>query len=171
MCPDSKTLTIRPTTMTDFGAVDALLARSYPVLLKADYKPSVMVTALPMISKAQSRLLRCGTYFLAEDEAGQVLAAGGWTRTGPGGRAGRPSVGHIRHVVTDHRATRQGIGRALMEHVLGSARAAGVETLDCLSTLTAVPFYGAMGFQTIGAVELSLAPGIRFPAVQMELRL
>ena len=35
---------IRSTTLSDVAAVDALLSVSYPVLLKADYAPSVLVT-------------------------------------------------------------------------------------------------------------------------------
>ena len=54
-------LTIRPTTMDDLSALDGLFARAYPRLLKADYPPSVMVTALPLISRAKPELLRCGT--------------------------------------------------------------------------------------------------------------
>jgi len=57
---------IRPSTSADLAAVDALLARVYPRLLKADNPPSVLVTALPLISRAQPGLLRCGTYSVAE---------------------------------------------------------------------------------------------------------
>ena len=60
---------IRPSTLSDLAAVDALLARTYPKLLKADYPPSVLVTALPLISRAQPKLLTCGTYYVVEDDA------------------------------------------------------------------------------------------------------
>ena len=166
-----RTLTIRTTGRDDFDAVDRLLSQSYPALLKRDYAPSVVVTALPRISRANPKLLRSGRYYLIEDEHAQVVGAGGWSRAGPVGGAPRAGLGHIRHVVTDHRRIRQGIGRALMRHTLDAARQAGVRRLDCLSTLTAVPFYRALGFSAAGAVELSLAPGIRFPAVQMHLDL
>ena len=67
---------IRPTTAADLAAVDALLARSYPKLLKADYPPSVLVTALPVIARAQPKLITCGTYYVVEED-GQILGAGG----------------------------------------------------------------------------------------------
>ncbi|WP_068113849.1 GNAT family N-acetyltransferase [Tropicimonas marinistellae] len=155
-------LTVRPTTARDTAAVDALLARSYPALLKADYPPSVLVTALPLISRAQPRLLTSGTYYLAETPHGDVVAAGGWTR-----RPRAPEEAEIRHVVTDHRRLRQGIGRAIFDRIFGDARAAGVSGYHCLSTRTAVPFYEALGFRTIGPIEIQLAPGIHFPAVEM----
>ncbi len=36
-----------------------------------------------------------------------------------------------------------------------------------MSTLTAVPFYEAMGFTVIGPITVPLGPGIDFPAVSM----
>ena len=85
--------TIRPTTIADLPTVDALLARAYPRLLKPDYPPSVMVTVLPLISRAQPDLLRSGTYYLAESHEHGVVGAGGWTRDQT-----RSELGHIRHV-------------------------------------------------------------------------
>ncbi len=167
--PDS--LLIRPATAADLGAVDALLSASYPKLLKADYPPSILVTALPLISRAQPRLISSGTYYVAEGDGGTILAAGGWTWIGPQGPVGPPDMAHVRHVVCDHRATRRGIAGRLMRHAMAEARAAGVRLLDCQSTRTAVPFYAALGFQEIGQIEIRLRPGILFPAVHMQARL
>ncbi len=156
---------IRPSRDSDLAAVDALLARSYPKLLKADYPPSVLVTALPIISRARPELVGCGSYFVAE-EAGGIIGAGGWTRDGR-----RADLGHIRHVVTDDRALRRGVGRAILSCALDSARDAGIAELECWSTRTAEPFYAALGFAAEGPMEVSLAPAVRFPAVRMRLRL
>ncbi|MGR3758674.1 GNAT family N-acetyltransferase [Roseobacteraceae bacterium NS-SX3] len=156
---------IRTSRAADLGAIDTLLARSYPKLLKADYPPSVLVTALPRLSRAQPALVGCGTYYVAE-ERGKILGAGGWTPDRQ-----RQGLGHIRHLVTDHRAVRRGIGRALVNHALGTARAAGMREMECWSTRTAEPFYAALGFVAEGPLEVTLAPGIQFPAVRMRLRL
>lgn len=160
-------LTLRRATAADIAAVDTLLARSYPALLKADYPPSVMVTALPIISRAQPGLVVSGSYFVVESDAGTLLGSGGWTAAPPRGEARGPSLAHVRHVVTDHRHIRRGIGRYLMTHVLDTARQAGHARLSCLSTRTAVPFYAAMGFASEGEVGIDLRPGISFPAVRM----
>ncbi|MDJ1007812.1 MAG: GNAT family N-acetyltransferase [Paracoccaceae bacterium] len=159
-------ITVDVASPADLAAVDALLSRSYPVLLKPDYPPSVLVTALPLISRAQPRLLACGTYYVARD-GDEIVGAGGWTMAAPGGARARQRVGHIRHVVTDHRRTRQGIGRALMARVFETARAAGMTRLEAQATRTAVSFYRAMGFAVLGAVDVPLRPGIVFPAVAM----
>jgi GNAT superfamily N-acetyltransferase len=152
---------IRVATPADMAAVDALLARSYPRLLKADYPPSVLVTALPRISRAQPELLASGTYYLADLDA-RLMGAGGWTRD-----RRDTARGHIRHVVTDDRAVRRGVGRAVIGHALSVARASGIREMECWSTFTAEPFYQAMGFETVGDIEVPLAPGIGFPARRM----
>ena len=152
---------IRPSTKDDLGAVDALLARTYPKLLKADYPPSVLVTALPIISRARPELLGCGTDYVAEEE-GVVLGAGGWT---PDRKDERLS--HIRHVVTDDRALRRGVGRALMQRSFDAARAAGMTRMECWATRTAVPFYTALGFNEVGLIDVPLGNGIVFPSIRM----
>lgn len=152
---------IRATSRADLAAVDALLSRTYPKLLKADYAPSVLVTALPVISRARPDLLECGTYYVVE-EAGDILGAGGWT---PDRKD--PTLGHIRHVVTDDRALRRGIGRMLIDHCFDVARVAGVTRMECWATLTAERFYQALGFQTIGPIDVPMEGGIIFPSIRM----
>jgi GNAT superfamily N-acetyltransferase len=161
------TLSLRQATGADLAAVDRLLGRSYPKLLAADYPPSTMVMAVPLISRARPELLASGRYFLAEDGEGQLLAAGGWSLRGASGLTMQPDTGHVRHVATDPSVVRQGVGRALMGRVMRDAAATGVLWLDCLSTRTAVPFYQALGFRPVGMVEVPLAPAVVFPAMRM----
>jgi len=160
----SDTVTIRLSTPADLAVLDALFARSYPKLLRPDYLPSVLVTALPLISRAQPSLLRSGTFYVAE-MGGAVVGAGGWT---PRRQAG---IGDIRHVVSDDRYTRRGVARAVLGRIFAAARAAGITLLNCKSTRTAVPFYQAMGFVTLGPVDIEMRPGIHFPAIQMQRQL
>ena len=166
----AETLTVRIADSSDLSAIDALLARTYPILLKPDYPPSTMVLALPLIARANPRLVASGSYYVVED-GGLLVGAGGWTRSAPPAGSGGRRRGHVRHVVTDHRRTRRGIGRALMARILGDAAADGVAVMECLSTRTAVPFYAACEFLDLGPIHVPLAPGIDFPAVRMARRL
>ena len=162
-------LTIRQTRREDLAEVDALFQRSYPALLKDHYPPSLRIMAIPLISRANPSLLSSGHYFAVTDGAGRIVGAGGWSRADP--RRARPgdlTAGHVRHVVTDHRRTREGIGRALMGHIFDDARASGVMRLDCLSTLMAVPFYAACGFEELGPVIITLREAVEFPAILMQ---
>ncbi|MBM2575351.1 GNAT family N-acetyltransferase [Jannaschia sp. Os4] len=164
------TVALRPATPADLPAVDGLLARSYPQLLKGDYPPSVLVAVLPAISRAKPALLASGTYWLAEAD-GAVLACGGWTAAAPtdGGRAA--GIGHVRHVATDPAHTRRGFARAVMARAMMQAAGAGVRTMECLSTRTAVPFYAAIGFRWQEELDVAIGGAIPFPAIRMTARL
>lgn len=164
-------MTIRLATREDLAAVDTLLAASYPVLLKPHYKPSVLVTALPLISRGQPRLLSSGQFFVAMDEAGRAMACGGWSETPPLGGVGPRDLGHIRHFATHPSVLRRGVASRLMAQVLGQAMAQGMRFMHCQSTRTAVPFYTKQGFQARGEVEITLRPGIVIPAVEMARKL
>ena len=161
------TYRIRISRLDDVAAVDRLFARSYPALLKHDYAPSVMVTAVPIISKAQPKLLASGSFYVAEGPDGEILGAGGWTARNPNTGEARPNEANIRHFATDPAALRQGIAGAIMARVFQDARAAGHDRMACLSTFTAVPFYRAKGFSVQGPVTVTLRQGVEFPAIGM----
>jgi GNAT superfamily N-acetyltransferase len=161
------TMTLRRARPSDLGAVERLLKRSYMRLLRADYPPSVMVTALPLIVRARPDLLASGRYFLAEAEDGALLGAGGWSAASQRDDGTVPDVGQVRHVAVDPDAVRLGVGRAIMGEVISDALRHGVKWLDCMSTRTAVPFYQALGFRFMHDAEVGLRPGIVFPAVRM----
>ncbi|QBY01102.1 GNAT family N-acetyltransferase [Rhodophyticola sp. CCM32] len=163
----TETFTIRPSNAADLPALDALVARSYGILMKRDYPPSILVTALPLIARAQPRLLTSGSYYVAVSAEGALVSAGGWTHQGPQGGVGPRDLGHIRLFATDPDATRKGLARAIMRHSLKTAAEAGITRLICQSSCTAVPFYTAMGFERQGEIEITLRPGISFPAMQM----
>ncbi|MBR9843984.1 MAG: GNAT family N-acetyltransferase [Rhodobacteraceae bacterium] len=161
-------ISIRPARPSDRSAVTQLFRRSYPPLLSPDYDPAMLRAVLPHITTAQPALLECGTYFIAEDGMGQIVGAGGWTDVSPARGVTMERQGHMRHVATDPGRLRQGVARRLVEASVASAQGFGMERLHCMSTRTAEGFYRAMGFAPRGEVELTLAPGVYFPAVQMQ---
>ena len=157
------TFTLRPSTKDDTKSVGDLLARTYPVLLKPDYAPSILKTALPIICQARPELMTCGTYYVAEASNGNIIGAGGWTVS-----QSDPTRGDIRHVVTDLDHLRQGVARALMQRSFTDSDAAGVHNLECWSTRTAEAFYRSVGFETLGPMDVTLPDGTNFPAIKMQ---
>ncbi|MAM62661.1 GNAT family N-acetyltransferase [Maritimibacter sp. UBA3975] len=171
-CYAGETATPPPFTLRGAGADDAealgaLLAASYARLLAPDYPPAVLDAALPRITMAQPELLAAPGYLVAEAGGGEIVAAGGWTWRGPAGGAAPLDWAHVRHVAVHPDLAGAGLGRLIVTQAADTAREAGVRVLSCLSTLTARGFYRRMGFADLGEVELSLAPGVGFPAVQM----
>lgn len=162
-------LTIRRADLADLSAVNRLLSRSYTRLLSADYAPSTMVMAIPIVRRTVPTLVASGRYVVAMDGTGHVKAAGGWSFAAPGAAEapGWPEAAYVRHVATDPDFVRQGLARAIMAAVMQDAAGFGLRGLDCLSTWTAVPFYTALGFRVLYPTEVSLGPGIVFPVVRM----
>ena len=162
---------IRPAIASDADAISAMMLRSYGELLKPDYNPRILAKALPKLGKARPELLDCGTYFVAEGSNGAIYGAGGWTDISPTRGISNPGEGHIRHVAVDPAYLRLGIGGAIAKAAFTSAREGGVSALRCMSTLTAESFYARLGFARIQPIELTLEPGLFFPAIEMRCSL
>lgn len=64
-------------------------------------------------------------------------------------------------------AARRGVGTALVEAIEGMARERGLTHLRLQASLTAEPFYTALGYVAERRRKLRLAPGIAMAAVSM----
>jgi putative acetyltransferase len=64
-------------------------------------------------------------------------------------------------------AARRGVGAALVAEIERTARHHGLTHLTLLSSLTAEPFYRALGYEVEERVEHVLGSGGRMPAVKM----
>lgn len=135
------------------------------------YEPALLDIALPLMTKANPRLLASGTFHVAELRDGRLAGCGGWTMERPGDGMVRAKEAHIRHFATHPGWTRGGIGAALLGRCLAEARAQGVKTLFCYSTLVAEGFYRASGFETIEPLKVTLGPGAEFPSLLMKREL
>lgn len=167
---------IRIARPEDAPAVSSVISASYSALLTADYHPKILAKALPRITVARPELLASGTYFVAEATGataatgalgGGLIGAGGWTDVSPTRGLAAPGEGHMRHLAVHPDHLRLGVGKALAEASFASARDMGVRGLRCLSTITAAPFYAACGFAALQEIELTLEPGLYFPAIEM----
>ena len=93
------TFKVRISDAGDLAQVDELLARAFPKLLKPDYPPSILVTAIPLIARANPTLLASGRYYVAETRNGSIVGCGGWSLTKP--NSPRQRLAHVRHFGTD----------------------------------------------------------------------
>ena len=80
-----------------------------------------------------------------------------------------PGIGEVNAYFVAPEAQRQGIGRLLWAKLLERAQAKGIHALRLDSDPFAVPFYEALGFQTIGQTPSGSIPGRVLP--RMEYRL
>ena len=162
---------MRTASLEDAEAVSALLQASYPSLMALGYEPVLFARALPLLTKANPALLSSGTWYVVELSGadGTLVGCGGWARQRPDvpNEPVDPVLGHIRHFATHPNWTRRGIGRALFDRCVADARAAGVCTFECYSSIGAERFYRALGFSTVEPMTLALAENLTIPGVRM----
>ena len=152
-------LSIRVANLQDAAAVTALLEASYTSQLAGRYSPQVLARALPLMTRANPRLLKSGTYYLVHAGT-KLVGCGGWSKEPPGSGAIKEGSAHIRHLATHPHWLRHGIGRKLLIRCFDEAASAGIGSLECLSTLVAVDFYVATGFKVMRPLPMKLAPDI-----------
>jgi N-acetylglutamate synthase-like GNAT family acetyltransferase len=162
---------VRNASPQDVEAVNALLQASYPSLMALGYEPVLFARALPLLTKANPALLSSGTWYVVEVPGadGTLVGCGGWARQRPDApnEPVDPVLGHIRHFATHPNWTRRGIGRALFDRCVADARAAGVCTFECYSSIVAEAFYLALGFRTVESMKIALGENLTMPSVRM----
>lgn len=95
-------------------------------------------------------------HILAIDDQGQVL---GTARLLPDGRIGRMAV------LVEWR--KQGIGSALLQHLLNKARLLHFDSITLSAQVSAIPFYEKMGFTRVG--KLYTEAGIPHQQMMLDL--
>lgn len=158
---------VRVATPDDESALSGMLRACYPALMAGSYDTDVLAAALPLMTRANPKLLAAGTFYVAETDDGRQIGCGGWTRENPAGGAVEPGLAHIRHFGTDPAWAGRGVARALYARCEADARTAGIGRFDCNSSLNAEGFYAAMGFAAVARVEVPMTEDITFPAVLM----
>lgn len=157
---------IRTAQAGDLAAIERVLAASYPSLMAGAYESALLARALPMMLRAQPRLVGSGTYYVAEAD-GEIVGCGGWSREAPDAPAGAAGIAHIRHFAVASDWIRRGIGRALYRRCEQRARAAGIGVFECYSSLNGEPFYRALGFARLAVIEVAMGPGTSLPSIHM----
>ena len=160
-------VSIRRATIDDRAGVTQVLKASYPVLMKQAYDKEVLARALPVMTVSQPALLNSGTYYVAETSDGTIVGCGGWSKERPGSNEVRPRLGHVRHFGVHPNWTRQGIGLSIYHSCVEDAKAAGINRLECYSSLNGEPFYQALGFKSLETIDLPMSEGVHLPSIRM----
>jgi N-acetylglutamate synthase-like GNAT family acetyltransferase len=159
---------LRVATPEDADSVEAVLGPSYTHLMAPAYPAELMARALPLITRANPKLLGSGRYYLVEAETGEPAGCGGWSADPPDRREEDERRAHIRHYATHPDWTRRGVGRRLYERCEADARSAGFGVFECYASLNGEAFYAALGFRRLDLIETPMPGGVRFPAIRME---
>lgn len=171
--------TLRAATMADVAPLRELIERSVRELSVGYYSPAQVESALRHVFGPDTQLIADGTYYVIESDAGQLVAAGGWSRrrTLYGGdqmKAGAdplltPGVdaARLRAFFVDPGWARRGLARQLHDRCAADAALAGFRSLELMATLPGEPLYRALGFIALEREEASLPDGAVLPVVRM----
>lgn len=131
---------IRRAVESDAEAISQLIVQTLRLSNAADYPPEVIDRVAANFDVAGVRALMASrAVFVALDEARVVATAS-------------LADDVVRSVFVLPEMQGRGLGKALMNHVEGVARTAGVQQLRVPASLTAVPFYVALGYAVIREV-------------------
>ncbi|MYN45816.1 GNAT family N-acetyltransferase [Pseudoduganella sp. FT93W] len=171
-------IVLRTAVATDIPAMEALITRSGIELSEGFYTPAQAQAITQHVFGVDTQLVADQTYFVIE-EAGQLLACGGWSKRATLFGADRTKLGadplldpvtqpaRIRAFFVHPQAARRGLGRQLLEHCSAAAAAGGFRRLELAATLPGVPLYQACGFSEIETFEIPLPGPIKVGLVRM----
>lgn len=160
-------LQIRTATPDDLDALTELIAASYLQLDASLYPPGQLAAALPLMSKANPKLLASGTYYIVSSD-GEKAGCGGWTFEAPGTGIVTDGVAHVRHFATHPDHLRKGVARMLLDRCCKEASAHGARRMKSQSTLQGEAFYASAGFRSLGRIDVRFTDAISLVAIEME---
>ncbi len=178
----TETYSVREATRADVPALESLVEASVRGLGPSQYSERQIELSLQHLFGVDTLLIDDGTYYVVEtdDRDAQIIGCGGWSlrKTPFGGDQAEAQDPERRDPATDPaviraffvhpNATRQGIGRRLLDVCESAARDAGFTHFELTATLTGYPLYAACGYEDVEAIEILLADGVTLPAIRMK---
>ena len=163
----------------DTFRLQSLIEQSVRTLSVGYYTAAQIESALRFVFGPDTQLIADQTYYVVEGEAGQLLAAGGWSRrrTLFGGDQMKDADNPVLDTTKDAARIRaffvhpswsgRGLGRELFDRCATDAMRAGFRRVELMATLPGEPFYRALGFTELDRSTVSLPDGQDIAVVRM----
>jgi len=162
---------VRPATLDDVEALEALINTSARSLNTEHYTPSQVESIIKYVYGVDTQLIRDQTYLLVQ-EGDTLIGCGGWSRrkTLYGGDQlkvdsldnlldPQSEPARIRAFFVHPGWARRGIGSVMMQACERAAKDAGFGTLELMATLTGEFLYTRFGFLPIEEIDVPLPDG------------
>ncbi len=171
--------TIRPASLADISAMQALVERSVMRLMEPDYSFEQRRDSIGPLFGIDTQIIEDGTYYAVEAGT-KLVGCGGWSfrRTLFGGDGVQdrdnaradPSAdpARLRAFYVEPDCARQGIATLILKTSEAAASAYGFRTMELGATLTGERFYLRHGYQPGHPIPFSLPGGVAFALVHME---
>lgn len=172
-------VSIRLATPNDAEAIDALMKESIRDIFPQFYDERQTASSIIHVSSVDRMLIEDDTYFVVE-EAGELIACGGWSRRDKlytGSDAGlsdgrlldpRTEPARVRAMFVRPDRTRRGFEMRILEACEAAARAEGFQTLALMATLPGLLLYERYGFTLTERTTILLPDGVTLAVAAME---
>ncbi|MDQ1651773.1 MAG: hypothetical protein QOI35_973 [Cryptosporangiaceae bacterium] len=154
------TVRIRRATPADLAAVQRIYRAS---ALSNDGDRALMLSHPEVLVFAPDAVLE-GRTRIAIDPGGTIL---GFASTGARATTGDPQAVELEDLFVDPQYMRRGVGRGLVEDIVGRARAAGAGGIEVTANPHAMAFYDSVGFVPAGVVQTRFGPA---PRMRLDIR-
>ncbi len=171
--------TLRPACTADVPAIARLIEISVRSLQARDYSAQQLDGALGTVFGVDTQLLADGTFFVVENEDGQLAGCGGWSKRrtlfGSDGAAVRENnlldprqdAARIRAFFVHPACARRGIGTMILDACEQAAAGAGFQRFELAATLTGERLYRVRGYTELERIEAPLPNGGSIPIIRM----
>jgi len=169
---------IRIARESDLEAMREVMRLSIEELQKGFLSPAA-IAASHAVMGLDSQLVRDGTYFIVEDDDGNIAGCGGWSRraTMYGGDTSQvdreprlldpaTEAARVRAMYTHPDFTRRGVGRMVLDAAEQAARAEGFSRVELMATLSGEPLYRAAGYEEVSRKTDDVG-GVKVPLILM----
>ncbi len=164
-------LVCRPAQPADTMQINAVFREAYLQWIKRNSSKSVVDALLPTLFQTPTDLLDSGTYFVAEDCEGEIVAIGGWSQISFTNEMAERDRGYLRRFAVRPDYQGRGIGTALLGSIVENARLTGLNYLDCYATINASTFYVSRGFEKHGVRKIEGREGVQILMTHLRYRL
>jgi len=173
---------IRPATLSEVPALQALIAASARQLQTDDYTAEQIEAAIRTVYGVDSVLIEDGTYFVAESDSnpGEFAGCGGWSKhktlygadhyTSRDDELLNPATdaAKVRAFFINPAYARRGVGTAILDACESAARDAGFRRCEMGATLTGVKLFAARGYREIERISIPVGGDTTLGVVRME---
>jgi len=172
---------LRPATLADAEAIDALMKGSIAAIFPAFYDQTQTASSIVHIGHVDRTLIEDGTYFVIEEPGDRrPIACGGWSRraklfTGTAAAADDERVidpatepARVRAMFVRGDRTRRGLGTRILEACEDAARREGFTRMILVATLPGALLYERYGFTTTRPHAFTMPDGVSVDALVME---
>ena len=176
--------TIRKANFDDQTTIEKLIAESVRGLNNQDYDERQIELSIKTVFGVDTELITDTTYFVVENNAGNLIGCGGWSKRKTLYGASvysqsrdsellNPKIdsAKIRAFFIHPDFARKGIGKAILERCESEAKVHGFTSCEMMATLPGVKLYAVCGYEGSEKIKVPVGENVDIICIKMRKNL